>query len=1097
MAIVNRKKIEAIYPLSPMQQGMLFHTLYAPKAGVYVEQISCTLQGSLNIAAFERAWQKVLNQHPILRTAFVWEEIDEPLQVVGKRVMLPLTQQDWRALSSAAQEEQLAAFIQTERERGFKLSKAPLMRLSLIRLAEDRHQLVWSFHHLLLDGWSTPLLLKEVFACYGAFCQGENIHLHQVRPYGDYIAWLQQQDMSQAEAYWRQRLKGVAAPTPLGMRQLSNNQNDQEAANGRQRTQLSSATTSALQALAQQHQLTVNTFIQGAWALLLSRYNGENDIVFGTTTSGRPADLAGAESMIGVFINTLPVRVRVKPDAPLLPWLKQLQNLQIESRQYEYSPLVQIHGWSDVPRGVPLFETLLIFENYPVGSLLNNQITALEIQNVRSFQQVNYPITLLVMPGARLSLLTLYDRHRFDAPTITQMLGHFKALLENMVANAHQRLKDISLLTEAERQRLSVIQNGRQVKIEDKKMRIHELFEAQVRQRPDALAVHLPAASSTGRDGQNLTYATLNRRANQVAHYLQTLGVSPGNLIGIYLERSLEMAVGLLGILKAGCAYVPLDPAYPTERLAFMLQDAQVATLVTQKRLLNQLPQYEAPTVCLDTDWSHISKLSTENLGRVVFPDNLAYLIYTSGSTGRPKGVMITHRNLCHYTSAIGISINITTDDTYLHTASFSFSSSVRQLMVPLTHGSTVVIAPAEEIENPLSLFELMKRNGVTVIDIVPSYWRSCAYVLSTIAPASRETLLDNHLRLVLSASEPLFTNLPYNWRTQFGQKTSLINMFGQTETTGIVSIYPIPLGNAREGKIVPIGRPIPNTSLYLLDHYMRPVPPGVPGEIYIGGLGIGQGYLNRPGLTAEKFTPHPFNDQAGARLYRTGDQARYLPDGTIEFIGRADHQVKIRGFRIELKEIESVLNRHPAVREAIATAHRAEGAVGERRLIAYIVPSQNPPSAGELRHYLQKKLPDYMIPSAFVSLEALPLTPTGKVDRHAMPSPKAAMLTQEKFVPPRTQAEKVVARTWSKLLNVEHISIHDNFFELGGHSLLAIQLASHLQKAFQIKLPLRQIFETPTVAGVAEGIETIRWVIQRSQTSAKATTDGREEGTL
>jgi hypothetical protein len=640
----SKNNIEAAYPLSPMQHGMLFHTLYEPESGMYFQQLSCTLDGNLNVLAFQQAWQQVVERHPVLRTAFVWNKIEKPLQVVGRRVGLPWQQHDWRGMSAVEQQEKLEVFLQADREHGFQLSKAPLMRVTLIQMDESVYQFIYSFHHLLLDGWSMSLVLKEVFVFYEAFCQGQDLHLKRSRPYQDYIAWLQQQDLSQAEAFWRLALKGFTAPTPLSVDRALGSLPSEGESYDEQQIQLSVGATAALQSLARQHQLTVNTLVQGAWAILLSRYSRQEDVVFGATVSGRPADLAGMESMVGLFINTLPIRVQASPEAFLLDWLKQLQAQQIEFRQYEYSSLVQVQGWSDVPRGVPLFESIVVFENYPVDASLQKQGGSLEFRNVRSVERTNYPLTLVALPGAQLSLQLSYDCRSFDAATIIRMLRHLQTLLEGIVANPGQRLKNLPLLTQQERHTLLVEWNNTQTDYPYDKC-IQQLFEAQVQQTPDAVAVVF--------QDQQLTYHELNSRANQLAHYLRCVGVEPDSLVGICVERSLEMVVGLLGILKAGGAYVPLDPAYPSERLTFMLEDSQAPVLLTQQHIVVMLPRSRTHVVYLDVDWEAIALHSQGNPTSNVTSNNLAYAIYTSGSTGKPKGVQVLHGAVVNFLTSM------------------------------------------------------------------------------------------------------------------------------------------------------------------------------------------------------------------------------------------------------------------------------------------------------------------------------------------------------------------------------------------------------------------------------------------------------------
>jgi amino acid adenylation domain-containing protein len=756
---MSSKKIEAVYPLSPMQHGMLFHTLYEPESGVYFEQLSCTLDGSLNILAFQQAWQQVVERHPVLRTAFVWNKIEKPVQVVGRRVGLPWQQHDWRCLSAVDQQEKLEVFLQADRDQGFQLSKAPLIRVTLIQMDESVYQFIYSFHHLLLDGWSMSLVLKEVFVFYEAFCQGQDLHLKRSRPYQDYIAWLQQQDLSQAEAFWRLALKGFTAPTPLTVDRALGSLPSEGESYDEQQIQLSVGATAALQSLARQHQLTMNTLVQGAWAMLLSRYSGQEDVVFGATVSGRPADLAGIESMVGLFINTLPIRVQASPEAFLQDWLKQLQAQLVELRQYEYSSLVQVQGWSDVPRGLPLFESIVVFENYPVDASLQKQGGSLEIHNIRVFERTNYPLTLVVEPSAELSLKLSYDCRRFDAATISRMLRHLQTLLEGIVANPGQRLKNLPLLTQPERQQLLVEWNDTQVDY-PKDVCIHQLFEAQVEQTPDAVAVVF--------EDEQLTYGELNSRANQVAHHLRSLGVGPDSLVGICVERSLEMVVGLFGILKAGAAYVPLDPGYPAERLAFMLKDTQVLVLLTQQQLVKKLPEHQARVVCLDTGSKAIAKESGKNPLSTVTPGHLAYVIYTSGSTGRPKGVAIEHHStvaLLDWAKKV-----FTTEELagVLASTSICFDLSVFELFVTLSCGGKVILA-----ENALHLPTLPASKEVTLINTVPS----------VLAELLKVNGVPSSVRTVNLAGEALQNKLVQQIY-QLSTVQQVFNLYGPSEDT-------------------------------------------------------------------------------------------------------------------------------------------------------------------------------------------------------------------------------------------------------------------------------------------------------------------------
>ncbi|BAS60155.1 amino acid adenylation domain protein (plasmid) [Leptolyngbya boryana NIES-2135] len=1057
---MSAKNIEDLYRLSPMQQGMLFHSLYAPESGVYVEQVSAELQGDLNIPAFEQAWQQVLDRHPILRSAFVWENVEKPLQVVGRQVHLPLMVHDWQKLTVADQQAKLEALRQAERMQGFELSKAPLMRLILIQQAAQQYHFLWSHHHLLLDGWSTSLVLQEVFVVYEATCQGQTLRLPKPRPYRDYIGWLQQQSLPEAETFWRQTLKGFTAPTPFG---VDVDHSTSAIQVGEYHTSLASETTTALQSLARQHQLTLNTLVQGAWALLLSRYSGESDVVFGTTVSGRPTTLPGAEAMVGLFINTLPVRVQVQSDRSLLPWLQQFQSQQAEARQYEYTPLFQIQQWSEIPPNSPLFESLVVFENYPIDPNVEQGNADLIVSRVQVFEQTNYPLTVIVRPGAALEISLVYDRHRFDADTIARMAGHLQTLLEGMAATLDRSLWELPLLTAAEQHQLLVEWNhpqGTDLVTHSQTACLHHLFEAQVERTPNAIALVY--------EDQQLTYRELNDRANQLAHYLQSLGVTPDVLVGICLERSLEMVVALLAVLKAGGAYLPLDPSYPPERLAFMIEDAQVPVLLTMAGQQNQFSTPAAKVVDLDRDAAILSQQSIENPVGEVTPDHLAYVIYTSGSTGKPKGVLIHHANVVRLFAATQPWYHFNEQDVWTLFHSYAFDFSVWEIWGALLHGGRLVVVPYWTSRSPEAFYDLLCQERVTVLNQTPSAFRQLIQVEDSLRRPS--TLC---LRLVIFGGEALSYQSLQPWFERHGDRSpQLVNMYGITETTVHVTYHPLTMATLGETRSV-IGKPIPDLQVYLLDHHHQPVPVGVPGEMYIGGAGLARGYLNRPELTAERFIPHPFDDAPNARLYKSGDLARYLPNGEIEYLGRIDHQVKLRGFRIELGEIEALLCQYPQVNQAVVIDR--EDVPGDQRLVAYIVPDStlNDAQLIDLRHFLQTKLPDYMVPAAFVVLDALPLTVNGKLDRRALPVPNdSALASDDRTTAPRTPVEEMVMGIWAKVLGLNQVGLHDNFFELGGHSLLATQVTSQVRAVFQVELPLRCLFEAPTLSAFAREIE-------------------------
>jgi amino acid adenylation domain-containing protein len=936
---MDKKNIEDLYPLSPLQRGMLFHSLYAPETGVYVEQMVCTLRGELDIPAFQRAWQKVLDRHPALRTTFVGEGLKEPAQVVFRSVHLSLEQQDWRAFSPADQEARLETFLQADRARGFNLSKAPLLRLALIQVAQDVYTFVWTYHHLLLDGWSLPLVLREALAFYDAFHQGEDLCLDAPRPYRDYIVWLKQQDMAAAEGFWRQALQGFTTPTPLVIDRTLEGTIDQEERYSVLQTRLSVETTAALIALAQRHHLTLNTLVQGAWALLLSCYSGEKDVVFGITVSGRPPDLAGVENMVGMFVNSLPLRVQVPSDALLLPWLNEIRTLQIEMQQYEYSPLIEVQGWSQVPRGTPLLESVLTFHgNFLVDASLKEQSGSLKIDDVHFVEAINQLIVDVVL-GSELLLSALYNSRRFNAAALARMMGHFKTLLEGMAANPEQRLRDIPLLTDIEQRQLLVDWNNTQVDYPQGQC-FQQLYEEQAKRTPDAIAAVC--------NDVHITYRRLDRRANRLASILVEHDVGPDTVVALLAERGLDFLTAILAIFKAGGAYLPLDPRYPAQRFRQVLHQSQSPLILVAddfipilSDVLESLPAEERPLAL------HLSQLLqqdclADNLPTRCTPHHLAYVIYTSGSTGIPKGAMIEQRGMVNHLYAKVSALQLTGTDIVAQTAPQSFDISVWQFLAALLVGGCVQIFCDEIAFAPTYLLEQVSSRQVTVLETVPSLLRA---MLESIMQSDLRQYDLSSLRWLMPTGEALPPDLARQWLSCY-PNAPLINAYGPTECSDDVTHYPFTDVPAAEAVRIPIGWPVANLRLYALDAHLQPVPIGVPGELYVGGVGVGRGYLHEPRKTAQVFIPDPFSSETGTRLYKTGDLVYYRPNGAFEFLGRVDHQVKVRGFRIELGEIETVLTRHPEVHEAVVVVREDEP--GNKRLVAYVVPSFQHGNAGE-----------------------------------------------------------------------------------------------------------------------------------------------------
>jgi amino acid adenylation domain-containing protein len=818
---------------------------------------------------------------------------------------------------------------------------------------------------------------------------------------------------------------------------------------------LDGETTRALRSLGRARQLTLNTLVQGAWALLLSRYSGEADVVFGATVSGRPAALEGVEQMVGMFINTLPVRARVRGEEPVSAWLRGLQEEQADARQYDFTPLLQAQAWSEVPRGRPLFESLVVFENYPIDAALQGKegVTPVhDLRAARSLERTSFPLALLALPGGELHLQLGYDTGRFTPEAARRMLAHMGVLLAAIAADPDLPVSELPLLTAAERALILDEWNATRAEFPSGGL-VHEAIAARAARAPDAPAISF--------EGRTLTYGELDRRTNQLARHLRAMGVGPETRVGLCMERSPEMVMAIVAVLKAGGAYVPLDPAYPAERIAFCLGDAAAPVVLTQSHLVDAIPPHAGETLFLDTlDLSHES---AEPFDAGADADSLMYVIYTSGSTGKPKGVEVTHRNVARLFTATDAWFGFGEEDVWTLFHSYAFDFSVWEIWGALLYGGRLVVVPFGVSRDPAAFHTLCAREGVTVLNQTPSAFRQ----FMRVDEERGEALA---LRFVIFGGEALEPASLRGWVARHGDAMpELVNMYGITETTVHVTHRVIRREDVERGSGSPIGRPIPDLSIYVLDERREPVPIGVPGELYVGGAGVARGYLDRPELTAERFLESPFH--AGERLYRTGDQARWMEDGTLEYLGRIDEQVKIRGFRIELGEIEAALLGHDAVREAVVVAR--EDRPGDRRLVAYVVAVEGRSVApGELRSHLGETLPDYMVPAAFVPMEAIPLTGNGKVDRKALPVPGVEPRPEgAAYTAPASELEHTIAAVWAEVLDVERVGAHDNFFELGGNSLLLLQVSSRLQAELGGELRMVDLFRYPTVGALAASL--------------------------
>ncbi|MDA9762164.1 amino acid adenylation domain-containing protein [Desulfobacterales bacterium] len=1053
---MGKEKSHLTYPLSPLQRGMLFHSLTSENSGVDIEQITFTLNEPLEVSIFAEAWNIILQCHEVLRTRFKWEDLDEPVQFVEPQMHFIPRYFDLKGASLEEKNQKVEGLIRDDRFEGFDMAVAPLMRVSIIQLDQLEFQVIWTFHHILLDGRSFLIVLKDLFNTYDSIMEGRQPNVIVPPPYRKYINFLKQIDNKKAEAFWKGHLNGFTAPTPIGLGRPKERSGVVAGATSAEEFVISEAVTLKLRRFAEANNVTLNNLFQGAWALLLHHYSGENDIVFGSTRACRHSGVPGSEKMVGLLINTVPVRIKFEEDISLSSFLEQVRKINTDLREYENTPLPSIMRWSSVPSGHPLFESLVVFENYLLNSALQVQGGKWAFRKFNYRGQTNFPITLIGYADKTLTARIEYDINRLDQKAARRMIGHFKTLLVSMMNNTDLPAAALKYITTAELDELR--DKNTHPCLEEVNQCIQNRFESFADRYPDKIAVVF--------DQDRLTYGELNNRANLVANRLITMGLKPGTLIGLCFERSLEMIIGILGVLKAGGAYVPLDPAYPIERIKYIIKDAQVPVILTQRSLNLQFQFKSIETVMIDSVDHNLKNDSDNFVGNPlteVTPGSLAYVIYTSGSTGNPKGVLITHANVMRLFSATDHWFEFNRDDVWTLFHSYAFDFSVWEIWGALLFGGRLIVVPYWTSRSPEEFIRLLAKEEVTVLNQTPSAFRQ-------LAQAEKATNIQENLalRYIIFGGEALELKSLEPWIERHGDsKPQLINMYGITETTVHVTYRPITRKDVLGAQGSVIGQPIPDLQLYLLNSHMQPVPIGVIGEMYVGGSGLGLGYLNRPELTRDRFIPNPFDKNSSYRLYKTGDLARYLPNYDIEYIGRADFQVQIKGFRIELGEIESAISEHPAISESVVVA--TDNFDDRKQIVAYFVSKNgNKNFVRDLRKFLNKKIPEYMIPAAFVLMEAFPLTENGKIDRKALPSPdKDEMVSDESYVAPRNESERSLCKIFCNILGLKRVGIHDNFFTLGGDSILSIRIISEARRA-GFSISPKVLFQAPTVMELA-----------------------------
>ena len=1024
------------YPLTPMQAGMLFQSVFDPHEGVYFEQVWGELRGPLVPNAFRAAWQGLLDRQPGLRTRFLWRDEPEPRQVVEPQAELPWQEIDWTEDGSpgdlAAEWE---ALLGADRARGFVFEQAPLMRVTIARVGVDHWRWLWSHHHLLLDGWCLPLVFQDVLGDYEHRVNGTGVAPAAGLPYRAYVDWVRAQDLGAAERYWRERLAGFEGAREI---RLPAPKSGDVALAGELELRLSAGESSAMRHWVRSHGLTLNTLFQGAWALLLQRYGIGDDVVFGVTVSGRPADLPGAERIIGLFINTLPLRVWVAAEREAGPWLHDLQLAQAEMRDYEHSPLASVQGWTEVPRGRPLFESILVFENYPGDDAVRALRTSLRLEGLHTREQTNYPLTAAVLPGNAITLKLNFDGKRFARPAMGRMLEHWRQIATALAGQEAVRIGEVTLLNAGEIHQMRAW-SGAPVNFGPAET-VVDLILAWAEKSPEAPALLGPE--------RVLSYAELERRTAQLASRLGRMGVRRGDRVAVCLDKTPELVVALLGVLRAGGAFVPLDPRFVRERMKFVVQDAGPIVLLVHEATAWTTTLANLPVVTLSPDANELVAERGRPPDIKLAGDDLAYVIYTSGSTGLPKGVMLTQGGLANLAQAQAAATDLGPGQRVLQFASISFDAAVSEIFMPLVSGAALWLEPRDDVPDPRDFAGRMRKARIDHATLPPT-------LLGALRPADFPTL-----RTLLMAGEAASDELYREW----AKGRRLFNAYGPTEITVCATMAEIP----EEIDTISLGRPLANLTVFVLDAQLAACPAGVVGEICVGGLGVGRGYLNRPELTARHFVPDPFSTVPGARLYRTGDLGRWLEDGRVEFLGRADQQVKIRGFRVEPGEVEAALAQHPDVASAQVVV-RDDG-TGTKFLAAYAVARDGvTPTTGALRRHLAACLPDYLVPRSVMLLTAWPLTAAGKIDRRSLPLPSETNVSVESAVaePLYGVVEDLLGAIWREVLRIPAVGPHDNFFEQGGDSILSLQVVARAHQAGWALTP-RQIFSAPTIRGQA-----------------------------
>jgi tyrocidine synthetase-3 len=1067
MRKIDKKKIEDIFALTPMQEGMLFHYLKDPESEVYFEQLSLEIEGDIDTRLFQGAWNFVIETNEMLRVFFRWEKLNQPAQVVLKEHKVHFVFHDLSTLpNNPAKSREVEKIKKQDRESAFDLRQVPF-RVILCKIQEKTYQLIISHHHIFYDGWSTGLILKEFFTAYHEAGKGKPLITPVKKPqFKEFVKWYRGQDRDKQKKFWETYLLGFDTQTELPVKQKGKTHTTgRESTRGHYRLTLGKKTKDSVERFIKLHRVTLAAFFYTTWGILLQKYSNTDDVVFGTTVSGRSAPIQGIENMVGLLINTVPLRVKTEPGETAADLTGKINAALSARKAYENTPLVDIKGYSQLGTGEELFDSIVVIQNYPLDNRLLPETGNISIRSHSAWENTNYDVNIAVSTATEgcIAVDVIYHREICNDETIERLVSHFKNIMKKMVTDAGTALHEIDMLSEEEKKQLLMDFNHIGPGFPNDKT-IPGLFLEQVEKHPGSTALVNPLAPVS------FTYRELNRLADGLAGLLISEGVRRNQPVGLMAVRSVEMIIGLLAILKAGCGYVPLNPKAPAERTTYILKDCNIKFLLTTQRLAEEdekVKKWEGKALFLDVgNWhacSHQGKPAAH-------PSSLAYVIYTSGSTGKPKGVPITHSNFSPLMHWGYERLGISTPDRVAQNLSYYFDWSVWEIFITLTSGAALYVVPQEVVLDAERYIDYINRNQITVLHITPTHFQSLVH------RCEQKSILLKSLKYLAIGAEKLTDDLVRRSGELVDEECRLFNMYGPTEATIMSAVLEIPRSRIpyySELSSVPIGKTLGNLALLVLDRHLNPCPIHVPGELYIGGDGVSRGYLNNPELTSEKFPPaggpsYPTHPLTHSPLYRTGDRARWLPDGTVEFLGRIDQQVKIRGFRIEPGEVEKYLLEHDEVKEALVMARENQQA--EKYLCAYVVPQSphSPPPLHSLRDYLCGRLPDYMVPAHFVLLEKMPLNPNGKVDTRALPVPEVTSV--KGYIAPRSDVEKKLVDTWARVLETDknQVGIDDDYFELGGHSLNVTRLIGLIHKELNIQVPFTEIFVSPTVRELA-----------------------------